>query len=178
MKLPVISALIVAMALSACGGRDRDITLTRFKDTGAGPDEFAISPGKPLQAPENYSTLPAPRPGGANLTDATPLGDGVAALGGNPAALAPGGIGGNDGGLVNYARRFGVVPGIRQTLAKEDAEVRRQRGRVNILNIGPNDDYVLAYRRQWLNSQAEAERLRRLGIPTPSSPPPAPQRRR
>lgn len=171
MKRPAIAMLILAMALSACGGRDKDIRLSRIKNTGNGPEEFNIVPGKPLQAPENYTSLPAPTPGGSNITDATPLGDGVAALGGNPAALANSGIGRADGGLVNYANRFGVTPGIRQTLAREDVEVRRKRGRVNILNIGRNDDYNLAYRRQWLDAQAESQRLRRLGVPTPAAPP-------
>lgn len=171
MKLRAILILVLAMAVSACGGRDRDITLSRIKNTGNGPEEFNIVPGKPLQAPDSYRALPAPTPGGTNITDPTPRGDSVAALGGNPAALANTGIGQADGGLVNYANRFGVVPGIRQTLAREDVEIRRKRGRVNILNIGRNDDYNLAYRRQWLDSNAEATRLRRIGVPTPSYPP-------
>ncbi|QFT91213.1 hypothetical protein FIU86_00035 [Roseovarius sp. THAF9] len=171
MKLRAILILVLAMAVSACGGRDRDITLSRIKNTGNGPEEFNIVPGKPLQAPESYRALPAPTPGGTNITDPTPKGDSVAALGGNPGALANTGIGRRDGGLVNYANRFGVVPGIRQTLAREDVEIRRKRGRVNILNIGRNDDYNLAYRRQWLDSKAEATRLRRVGVPTPSYPP-------
>lgn len=176
MKVPAIFVLILAMAVSACGGRDRDITLSRIKNTGNGPEEFNIVPGKPLQAPESYSALPAPTPGGTNITDPTPKGDSVAALGGNPAALADTGIGRADGGLVNYANRFGLVPGIRQTLAREDVEVRRKRGRVNILNIGRNDDYNLAYRRQWLDSKAEAARLRRVGVPVPSYAPEGPRR--
>lgn len=171
MKLPAMTILVLAMAVSACGSRDGDIRLSRIKNTGNGPEEFNIVPGKPLQAPESYSALPAPTPGGNNITDPTPRADGVAALGGNPAALANTGIGRGDGGLVNYANRFGVVPGIRQTLAREDVEIRRQRGRVNILNIGRNDDYNLAYKRQWLDSRAEAIRLRRIGVPTPSYPP-------
>jgi hypothetical protein len=130
-------------------------------------------PGKPLQTPEDYAALPAPTPGGPNLTDQNPLADGVAALGGNPAALNVGPVSARDTALVSHAGRFGVNPGIRQVLASEDVEVRRRYGRVNILNIGPNDDYNLAYRRQWLNSQAEAQRLRSLGIATPASPPPA-----
>lgn len=178
MKLPAMICLIFAMAVSACGGRDKDLVLTRIKNTGNGPDEFNIVPGKPLQEPESYSALPAPTPGGTNITDPTPLGDGVAALGGNPARLADNGIGRSDGGLVNYANRFGVTPGIRQTLAREDFEVRRQRGRVNILNIGRNDDYNLAYRRQWLDAQQESKRLRRAGVPTPSAPPGEPRRAR
>jgi hypothetical protein len=173
MRLPALSVLILAMALPACGSRDREVTLTRFKDTGAGPNEFTIMPGKPLQTPEDYAALPAPTPGGPNLTDQNPLADGVAALGGNPAALNVGPVSARDTALVSHAGRFGVNPGIRQVLASEDVEVRRRYGRVNILNIGPNDDYNLAYRRQWLNSQAEAQRLRSLGIATPASPPPA-----
>lgn len=177
MKKSIVAFLVVALTLSACGFRqDREVRLTRFQNTGNGPEEFAISPGKPLQEPESYTALPAPTPGGTNITDATPLGDGVAALGGNPVAIQPAGVGSNDGGLLNHTRRFGVTPGIRQTLAVEDADIRRRHGRVNILNIGPNDDYTSAYRRQWLNSRAEADRLRRVGIPTPTAPPP-PRRR-
>lgn len=171
MKRPAIMVMILAMALSACGSRDGDVKLSRIKNTGNGPEEFNIVPGKPLQAPDSYRALPAPTPGGTNITDPTPRGDSVAALGGNPAALADTGIGRADGGLVNYANRFGSAPGIRQTLAREDAEIRRQRGRVNILNIGINDDYNLAYKRQWLDSRSEAARLRSRGVPTPSYPP-------
>ena len=173
MRLPVLSMMILTMALSACGSRDRDIKLRRFKDSGGGPNEFAILPGKPLQAPEDFAALPAPTPGGANLTDQNPLADGVAALGGNPTAVTGTAVAAGDSALVQHSARYGVNPGIRQVLATEDADVRRRRGRVNILNIGKNDDYVLAYKRQWLDSHAEAQRLRRLGIATPSSPPPS-----
>ena len=88
MKSPRIVMVMVALALavSACSKRD-DIQLRKIKKTGNGPDEFAILPGKPLQAPENFTTLPTPTPGGTNLTDQNPNADGVAALGGNPAAL-------------------------------------------------------------------------------------------
>lgn len=171
MRLPRISILILAMAVAACGARDREVQLTRFKNEGNGPNEFAIMPGKPLQAPENYSTLPAPTPGAANLTDQNPLADGVAALGGNPGALNVTGISASETALVRHAGRFGTPPGIRQTLAVEDRDIRRRHGRVNIFNLGPIDDYTAAYKRQWLNAHGEAERLRRLGIATPSHPP-------
>ncbi|WP_135506741.1 DUF3035 domain-containing protein [Roseovarius aestuariivivens] len=179
MKLTGTSLLLIAaLALSACGWGDREVRLTRFKDNGAGPDEFSILPGKPLQQPESYTRLPAPNPGGANLTDQNPLGDGVAALGGNPNARVPTGVSPADGALLNHTRRYGVTDGIRQVLAREDAETRRRYGRVNILNIGPNDDYTDAYRRQWLDSYGEARRLRGLGIATPSAPPGEPARAR
>ena len=171
MRLPRISILVLAMAVAACGARDRDVQLTRFKNEGNGPNEFAIMPGKPLVAPEDYSALPPPTPGAANLADQNPLADGVAALGGNPNALAATGISASESALVRHAGRFGTPPGIRQTLASEDNEIRRRHGRVNILNLGPIDDYTSAYKRQWLNAPAEAQRLRNLGVATPSFPP-------
>ena len=169
MTLSRVLMVILALALSACANKDKP--LTRIKKTGNGPDEFTIIPGKPLQAPESYAALPTPTPGGSNLTDQYPLSDGVAALGGNTAALASAGIPSSDAGLVRHAGRYGVTPGIRQTLSAEDKQTRRRHGRVNILRIGPIDDYTSAYRRQWLDSDAEFRRLRRAGIPVPSAPP-------
>lgn len=174
---PAFVILIAAVALTACGKRGDDVRLTRFTDGGNGPDEFSILPGKPLQNPADYAALPAPAPGQANLTDATPMADGVAALGGNPAALVPGAPSASDGALLAHSGRYGSQPGIRQTLAVEDADVRRRHGRINILNIGRNDDYTDSYKRQWLDSQSESVRLRARGVKTPSSPPPDPKRR-
>ncbi|MCZ4352832.1 DUF3035 domain-containing protein [Roseovarius aestuarii] len=168
----IILIAIAVLALAGCGRGDRDVTLTRIKNTGNGPDEFSVLPSKPLQTPESYNALPAPTPGSANLVDPNPIAEGVAAMGGNPAATVPAGVGRSDGGLVNYANRYGVNQGIRQTLAGEDAETRRRHGRVNIFNIGPNDDYTDAYKRQWLDSYAEQQRLQRSGVVTPSAPPP------
>lgn len=165
----VVMVILMLGLVAACGSKDKP--LTRIKKTGNGPDEFLIIPGKPLQAPESYSALPAPTPGGSNLTDQNPLADGVNALGGNAGVLATAGIPSTDAGLVRHASRYGVQAGIRQTLRTEDAQVRRRHGRVNIFNIGPTDDYTQAYRRQWLNSSSETRRLRRSGITVPSAPP-------
>jgi len=172
MALPRLIILGLILTLAACGGRDREVTLTRLTHDGDGPDEFSILPGKPLQAPEDYASLPAPAPGAANLTDPTPKADSVAALGGNRAVLASSGVSAGDASLVRHSRRYGADSAIRQTLRVEDTDVRRRHGRVNILKIGPRDDYTDAYRRQWLDSQGETARLRRLGIETPSAPPP------
>ncbi len=166
----VMIMMVLALAVSACGKRD-EVQLRNIKRTGNGPDEFSILPGKPLQAPENFTTLPTPTPGGPSLTDQNPNADGIAALGGNAGALTVTAAAARDGALINYANRYGVTPGIRQTLASEDKEIRRRHGRVNIFNIGPVDDYVMAYRRQWLDGYAEMRRLRRLGIETPTAPP-------
>ncbi|MCZ7674788.1 MAG: DUF3035 domain-containing protein [Roseovarius sp.] len=161
----------LVLVLAACS-RDRDTTLTRFQNKGDGPDEFSIVPGKPLQEPESYASLPTPEPGAPNRTDQTPLADGIAALGGNAAATASAGIAPGDAGLVRHAARHGTDPAIRQTLRVEDDKIRRNYGRRNLLRIGPRDDYTQAYKRQWLDEQAERERLRRAGVVTPTAPPP------
>ena len=172
MILSRITLLVVILAtVSGCSNRGEDVQLRRIEKPSEGPDEFSILPGKALQAPESYQALPAPTPGAANLTDQNPKADGVAALGGNPAALNTGAASQGDAGLVRHTSRYGVQSGIRQTLAVEDAEVRRRHGRRNILRIGPTDDYTNSYKRQWLNSYAEQRRLRRLGIETPAAPP-------
>lgn len=173
MILSRATVLVVVLALLAgCSNRGEDLQLRRIDKSGEGPDEFAILPGKKLQTPEDYASLPAPAPGAANLTDQTPKADGVAALGGNPSALRTASASQRDARLVRHASRYGVQSDIRRTLAAEDKEIRRRHGRVNILRIGPTDDYTNAYKRQWLDSHAEQRRLRRLGIETPTAPPP------
>lgn len=168
MRHRILALTVLTLALAACG----DGKLSRIKNTGNGPDEFAVLPTNPLQTPPSYRALPTPTPGGANLVDTNPRAEGIAALGGNPAATVPGSIGAADAGLVNHARRLGMESDVRQDLALEDADTRRRHGRVNIFNIGPNDDYSDAYKKQWLDSYAEEQRLTREGVITPSAPPP------
>jgi hypothetical protein len=162
---------LVLLTAAGCTSRDDDIQLRRIDKPGEGPDEFAILPGKSLQAPEDYAALPAPTPGASNLTDQNPKADGISALGGNPGGLTGTTPSQRDETLVKHTSRYGVQAGIRQTLAAEDLKVRQSHGKVNILRIGPTDDYTDAYRRQWLNSHEEQRRLQRLGIQTPTAPP-------
>ena len=72
---------------------------------GREPDEFGILPTKPLEMPDSLADLPQPQPGGTNRVDPQPRADVARALGGNPARAVAGG--GADGGIVNYAGRFG-----------------------------------------------------------------------
>jgi hypothetical protein len=162
--------LLAATFVAGCGQRDGDVTLTRLTNTGSGPDEFSVLPGKPLSPPEDETRLPEPAPGAPNRTDQNPLADGAAALGGNRSA-AGATPGAGNAALVNHANRFGGTGAIRQTLAEEDREIRRRRGRVNILGILPGDDYTLAYRDEWLDAHAAERRLRQRGVLTPASPP-------
>lgn len=166
MKVP--GALAVVVLLAACSN---DPQLMNIKAGGDGPDEFAIVPTKPLQMPQDLAQLPPPTPGGANITDPTPLADAVGALGGNPSQLAAQGVGAADGALLSHAGRFGTQPGIRAQLAAEDVEWRSKRGRRLLETIARTNVYFRAYEKMSLDQYAELERWRRAGARTPSAPP-------
>ena len=159
--------LVATTALSACSHRDKDVRLKKLRQTSAGPDEFSIVPTKPLEQPKDYSTLPPPTPGAGNLSDPDPEAQAVAALGGRPGASQ----GVSNNALLQHAERYGMDPGVRQRLAAEDLDLRRRHGNRNIIRIGPGDNYTDAYKKEWLDADAEAKRLRQLGIQTPDAPP-------
>ena len=60
--------ITTVLLLSACGQQG----LRTVYKPGEGPDEFMVIPVKPLSPPKDYAALPAPTPGGANLTDRNP----------------------------------------------------------------------------------------------------------
>lgn len=162
----LILGLAAGMGLTACGGPENPVLMNIAQNT-ASPDEFAILPGKPIEMPRDMASLPAPTPGGSNRTDATPIADAVAALGGNPARIN----GPVSGSVVTYASRYGVNPDIRDQLAAEDLEFRRDNnGRIleRIFNVNV---YFDAYASQSLDQHAELNRFRTAGIKTVSAPP-------
>jgi len=169
----LVIAAIAVLTLSACSNGNDQPNLMNVSQPGAGPDEFAILPTKPLEIPENLAVLPAPTPGGTNLTDPTPNADAIVALGGRPST--PGkGIPSSDLALASYASRYGVTPGIRQTLAEEDLQLRQDNeGRVleRLFNVNV---YFRAYQIQSLDQVKELERWRARGVRTVSAPPPQP----
>ncbi|WP_432448164.1 DUF3035 domain-containing protein [Aliiroseovarius marinus] len=165
LKILAISAALAVLAGCSSGNEPK---LLNIKATQGGPDEFAILPTKPLTPPKDFSALPTPTPGGANLTDPTPLADAAQALGGraNTAKLR-----GSEVAIVNAASRYGVAPNIRQSLAAEDLEWRKNnRGKVleRLFNVNV---YYRAYEAQELDQHRELERLRRRGLWTPAAPP-------
>ena len=162
-----IATLALVAALAGCGGGGEP-DLIRPVSAGNGPDELSIVPNKPLQAPQSLSDLPAPTPGGSNRTDQTPEADAIAALGGNPGALA-GPVQGPD--LVRYTGRFGVEGNIRAQLAAEDRAFREGRPGRLLERMAGTTTYYSAYRNQSLDQYQELERLRRQGVRTPSAPP-------
>lgn len=160
---------LAVLALAACGDRDGEPRLMNLRQSGEGPDEFAILPPRPLTMPPSLTELPEPTPRGTNLTDPTPREDAVVALGGRPGAGA-----GGDAGLLGHTGRYGRTAGIRDTLAAEDLDFRRDnRGRIleRMFNVTV---YFRAYRAQSLDQRAELERWRAAGVRTPSAPPPKP----
>lgn len=163
----VILAVLVAASVAGCGRGDKTPQLMNIRSATQGPDEFGILPPKALELPSDMAALPEPTPGGRNLTDPTPNEDAIAALGGRP-----GGGGGGDAGLMNHVTRYGVNANIRDTLASEDLEWRRDNnGRIleRLFNVNV---YYKAYRAQSLDQQAELFRWRQRGVRTPSAPPP------
>lgn len=159
--------LVAILGLSACGdGRLRDL-----RSFTGGPDEFSVLPGKELQQPKDYRTLPAPTPGGSNITDQNPRGDAVAALGGRASSLVPSGVPASEGALVSYVSRNGVAPAIRSELATEDEKFRKHQSRFTKIRLTKIDRYNQAYRKQRLDAYKEAARWRAAGANVPSAPP-------
>lgn len=156
-----------ALTLAGCSGQGKLMTLV----SDDGPEEFAIVPTRPLELPTDLAQLPAPTPGGTNITDPAPAADAVAALGGNPAQLSAQGVGAADGALIAHATRGGVTPGVRQAAAEEDARFRSGHGRRPLEALAQSNVYYRVYKPQELNAQAELERWRRAGAQTPSAPP-------
>ena len=163
--------MVLILAVAACARGDREIDLRQLRSSDNGPDEFSVLPTKPLQAPESYTALPAPTPGGRNLVDPNPLGDAVASLGGRPAALDATGVPGGDAALVRHAGRNGVPANIRETVAQEDLDYRQRKGRFQRLRIFVKNKYNSVYEPQTLNSAQTNQAYRRVGVPTPSAPP-------
>lgn len=162
--------LAVVLALGACGS-DKDPQLMNVRAGTSGPDEFGILPTKPLQLPRNLAALPAPTPGGANLTDPTPEADAVAALGGNRAALTRPGIPAADAGLMAHVARFAPAPDIRTVLAAEDLDYRRKNNGKLLERLFNVNVYFQAYLPMSLDQAAEIERWRKVGIRTVGAPP-------
>ncbi len=159
--------LILALGLTACG----EVTLRDLTDPAAGPEEFDIIPNKPLETPDSFSSLPVPTPGQANLSDATPRKDAVAALGGRPALLDQQGVARADSALVASASRYGTTPNIRQVTAEEDALFRKRRGRFSNIRLFRTDRYGSVYKREKLDPRDALLKARRTGRITPTPPP-------
>jgi hypothetical protein len=159
--------LIGSVALGGCANKG----LRQLSASGPGPDEFMILPSKPLTAPKDYDVLPAPTPGGSNLTDQNPTGDAIVALGGRVPSAEATGVPSSDGALVAQASRYGVPANTRTSLAEADAQFRKRQARWSSVRLFKVDRYEQAYRRETLDPHSETGKFRQSGFGTPSSPP-------
>lgn len=152
----------IAIGLTACGGSGLDT----YSSAGNGPDPFAISTNKPLEMPADISALPTPG-GFENRADIDPVADALDALGGRmPASATPPA---SDAALLKQVARFGSDDAVRETLALQDEQFRKNRGRLQVLRR--NKNYFAAYASMALDAYAELERFRAAGIRTPTAPP-------
>lgn len=166
-KIYLAGSLGVMLVLSGCSASG----LRQLSAPGSGPDEFLILPNKPLTAPSNYSALPTPTPGGANLVDQNPQEDAIIALGGRPGALDNNSVPAVDGVLVAQASRYGVPANTRSTLAETDAKFRKREAILANVRLFKVDRYEQAYSQQKIDPFAQASRFIRNGIRIPSVPP-------
>lgn len=165
-----VGAIIAVTLIAACASRDPILMHADANTSGEGPDEFTVLPQLPLVDPPSYATLPTPTPGAANRADLNPKADIAIALGGRASATRlTGRIEATS--LVNYASRFGRAQDIRNLLAAEDLEFRRDHNAKPMERLFAVNVYFLAYEPMTLDQYAELARLRRFGITTPAAPP-------
>lgn len=166
--LTMTKLTVAGLTVAACS---TDPHLMNINHGQRSPDEFAIVPTKPLEMPGDLNVLPAPTPGGANITDPNPEADAIAALGGNPGHLAQRGVGAADGALLAYTGRLGRDPAIRQVTAQEDVNWRSRHSRRALEVLARTNVYYRAYEPMTLDSWAELERWRAAGARVPAAPP-------
>ncbi|MCY4287177.1 MAG: DUF3035 domain-containing protein [Aestuariivita sp.] len=163
----LLTMLLAALVLTACSNQG----LRDLRHNSEGPDEFMIVPTQPLTPPADFTELPAPTLGQANLTDPNPKSDAILALGGKPTAELGRSITARDRNLVRHVRRNGVPENIRATLMLEDERFRKRRGRFTSFQLFRTNRYQQVYRPLTLDPFREQRRFRRAGIATPSAPP-------
>jgi len=158
------------LALAACGAKEPRLMNARANSPSAGPDEFSIVPNKELKTPSDLKTLPLPTPGAANLADADPEGDAIAALGGRQSAVRATSA---NAPLIVRVSRFGLDQNIRGTLAEEDLAFRRKNRGRPLERLFAVNVYYESYMPMTLDPYAELALLIRRGIVVPPGPPPA-----
>lgn len=166
-RVSLIAGLLAAGLLAGCGGNDSNRSLVDRLTSGSfsAPEEFDVLPQKPLEVPDDLTTLPRPTPGGPSRVDLTPRADAVRALTGRPTA---GTTAASDQRLLAAMAR---QPDIRALLAAEDAAHREgSHGPLLDRLFGMVGDREI-YSGQILDAEAELLRLRAAGLWVPQLPP-------
>ncbi len=161
------AALMLApFALVGCGEGGLAGGLRRAGVAGK-PDEFMVLPTRPLEMPENLSTLPPPTPGVPNRVDYQPRTDAIVGLTGRQPPP------GNADGSVLVARAGPRDPAIRSQLAVEDAEWRRTHHGLFFERLLSKDRDRVTYQEMILNAPDAWEQMRARGVEVPAAPPSA-----
>lgn len=166
--LTVLLLAVAGIGLAGCAHKDPQLMNAKANTPMVGPDEFALVPNRPLETPPDPKALPVPTPGSANLADADPMRDAIAALGGkqNAERRVPQGS-----ALMNAVTRFGTDPNIRSELAAADLKFRREHRGKLLERWFKSNVYYKAYEPQSLDPWAELTRLAQRGIAVPAAPP-------
>ncbi len=175
MKIAGLKIIVIVALVGVVAGCDTSKGAGRFfagdENKQNGPDEFGIVPTRALELPDDLVSLPDPKPGTRNRTDPLPEHDAVAALGGQPDRLDSTRVGSGEGALLAAAERRGTAPNIREVLAKEDNEFRKDNGPLFLERLLKVDTYLKSYKDETLQARRTNELLRRKGIKTPSVSP-------
>ncbi|MEM9717020.1 MAG: DUF3035 domain-containing protein [Pseudomonadota bacterium] len=163
----IILGLVLIGLVAGCAGREEPRQLMNIRSEGSGPDEFSVVPNEPLEIPDNIASAELPTPGGDSRVVRSPDELVVTAFGGR----ATSGV--NDQATLNAVSRFGVTDDIRGVLAAEDEQFRTDKFARPLERLVRVNVYFKFYEDQSLNSYDELNRMRRLGVRTPTAPPPA-----
>ena len=162
MNRVVFCAAVALVALAGC-----DASRLSLDPRAIPPDEFLVTPQNPLVMPGDFSTLPAPEPGAANLSDI----DNAARLSAALGARATTRRAGSDAALLRAVRAGGgQTEDIRAVLATEDAALRARRAG-KLRRLADDREAALFYKAMLLDPYAEWARLRALGVKVPAAPP-------
>jgi len=169
--LKLILPITLVVTLAACDENPVFGKNGNFRLKDAGPDEFAVLPTKELVMPEDYEMLPEPTLDAKNRADIIPQHDAVAALGGKSEQLDSPLIGSGEQALIVAVSRFGVSPDIRTNLAAEDETYRKKnRARFYERWIYSDQAYLKRFKGETLEAYDELNRLRAMGVRTPTAP--------
>ncbi len=167
--LNVVLVVAIIGGLSACN-RSGSGRVLNLRQTALAPDEFLVVPQKPLQTPADLTTLPAPEPGEPDLVTIDFERNLLAALGGTEPSA--GAVPARDGAFVDAVRSSGgSTPDIRAVLRDEDQAFREAR-KGRLARLEKRRQAVSLYEKMLLDAEAEAFRLRSLGVKTPALPVP------
>ena len=162
-----LKIFLFAMLLVSCGGNDPN--LLTLRNSGNGPDEFALVTLREIEMPSDFSTLPAPTLGGPNLTDINPQEDVITALGGVLQVTDDNFR--NDKFLEEAVSRFGLVDNIKDELSLADRKFRDENKGLLLERLVDMNVYYRAYSSMTLDSIKEMDRLTKLGVKILARPP-------